>query len=80
MVSTFAADETLQLQYFSEAAPPQIHPLMDGQACPNDIWEHSYYLKYQNPRGDHLKAWWDVVNWTKISDHYAEAKKGTLTI
>lgn len=62
--------------------PPRIHPLMDGKRVlfGNDIRKHSYDLKYQNRRGDYLKAWWDVVNWTKISDRYAEAKKCTLTI
>jgi Fe-Mn family superoxide dismutase len=62
--------------------PNQDTPLMDGQRTlmGNDVWEHAYYLKYQNRRPDYLKAWWNVVNWDKVADRYSAAKSGTLTI
>ena len=62
--------------------PNQDTPLMDGQRAlmGNDVWEHAYYLKYQNRRPDYLKAWWNVVNWDKVSERYSAAKAGTLAI
>ena len=66
----------------SSRKPNQDTPLMDGQRVllGNDVWEHAYYLKYQNRRADYLKAWWNVVNWSKVGERYAAAKAGTLTI
>ena len=64
------------------STPNQDNPLMkgvaDAQGTPIlgiDVWEHAYYLKYQNKRADYLNAWWDVVNWNKVSEHYAKAHK-----
>jgi len=62
--------------------PNQDTPIMDGQMVlfGNDVWEHAYYLKYQNRRADYLKAWWNVVNWDVVNKRYADAKAGKLTI
>ncbi|MBZ6075882.1 superoxide dismutase [Microvirga puerhi] len=62
--------------------PNQDTPLMEGQRVlmGNDVWEHAYYLKYQNRRADYLKAWWNVLDWNNIGERYAAAKAGTLTI
>jgi Fe-Mn family superoxide dismutase len=62
--------------------PNQDTPLMDGQKVlmGNDVWEHAYYLKYQNRRADYLTAWWSVIDWPKVEARYAAAKAGTLDI
>jgi superoxide dismutase, Fe-Mn family len=62
--------------------PNQDTPLMEGGRAlfGNDVWEHAYYLKYQNRRPEYLKAWWDVVNWKAVGERYAAAKAGTLKI
>ncbi len=59
--------------------PNQDNPLMDVaelQGVPvigNDVWEHAYYLTYNNRRAEYLSNWWDVVNWDAVSERYAEA-------
>lgn len=63
------------------STPNQDNPLMDVAEVKGtpilgiDVWEHAYYLKYQNKRPDYLKAIWSVINWNKVGEHYATATK-----
>jgi len=69
-------DQNGKLQVISTAN--QDSPLMDGlyPVMGNDVWEHAYYLKYQNRRPEYLNAWWNVVNWDEIASRYQQGRSG----
>lgn len=55
-----------------ESTPNQDNPIMEGRQAVMgiDVWEHAYYLKYQNRRADYVDAWWSVVNWSEVAKRY----------
>ncbi|BBN58692.1 superoxide dismutase [Hydrogenovibrio marinus] len=73
---TVSADGKLEIS----STPNQDNPLMDVAEVKGtpilglDVWEHAYYLRYQNLRPAYMQAWWDVVNWDKVSELYTAAK------
>ena len=59
------------------STPNQDTPVMEGKSVVMgvDVWEHAYYLKYQNRRPDYITAFWNAVNWDEVAKRYAAAKK-----
>ena len=73
--SWLVRDQGGKLQVVSSAN--QDNPMSQGfyPIMGNDVWEHAYYLKYQNRRADYLKEWWNVVNWAEVNKRFQDSQK-----
>ena len=66
-------DQKLKLKRHSFQNSPLMHGNLPILGI--DVWEHAYYLKYQNRRAEYIENWWHVVNWTKVAENFAKASK-----
>jgi Fe-Mn family superoxide dismutase len=64
-------------QLLVESTPNQDSPIMEGRTpiLGIDVWEHAYYLKYQNRRPDYVEAWWNTINWGEVAERYSAARR-----